>query len=121
MSQPNPKWLKEIQSLIDSVAYGTVAVEPILIERDHSKTTALQTTVTETIRYETSEKALQNIIDFLVALIEQGFNGDEHIRIHFKNNGKIELVGFTSVKYINYSAKTKKKDKKWTKTTPEQL
>ncbi len=107
-----PKWLKDVQGYIDSVVYGTAIIEPILIEREHKKTVSIQTTATETIRYPDNERALKDIMTFLLSLADAHFVGDEHLRLHYTSgdkSSKIELVGYTSVRLTDYSKQTKNK------------
>lgn len=94
-----PKYLKEIQSTVDSVPYGSVDISTTKVSR---KVTRVTTTTKETLRYTNTDAAIEDIIRILKGLSMSGHSGKATIECDY-NEGQIVLVAIYDKKETNYS------------------
>lgn len=92
------KYMSDLQSYFDSVAYGDVTVT---VKRVNNHTVQVTTIATETLKYEDTEIALKDFVMMCKALSDANFSGNSEVKFTWKE-GKIKLVGIKNEKITGY-------------------
>ena len=94
------QWVKDIESYVDGIPYGEVSIPSI--KRVNRKVVEIQTICTETLRYNSNEEALTDIVQFLRGLIEDQMRGDVEFKVNLKP-GLINLIEIKNRKRTDYN------------------
>lgn len=94
-----PKWVKDLQSYVDSVPYGKLSVNLLRVA---NKTAEVETQGLETLRYEENSDATADILKFLKNLADISYNGEVVFKVQWKG-GKMKEIGFYNSKLTRYS------------------
>jgi hypothetical protein len=94
------KWLQDLESYVDAIPYGEVSIPSI--KRVNRKVVEVQTVCSETLRYNTNEEALKDIVQFLGGLITDQVQGTVEFRVDLKP-GLINLITIKNTKRTDYN------------------
>lgn len=94
-----PTWLKDLESYIDSIPYGTVSIPEI--QRVNRKVTTVTTVGSETLRYTDNNDCVKDILAFLTSLIDDKHSGTVDFGVEMKD-GNITLLTIRNTKKTNY-------------------
>jgi len=98
MNQNTPQSIKDLQSYIDSVPFGTVKFE---VKRVDRKTVLIETEGEETLRYVDNNEAIKDLSKLIMDLINTSFTGDAKLKLQMKD-GQIQIVSVYSTKETKY-------------------
>lgn len=102
-----PKWVTDLQSLVDSIPFGTITPQ---IERHRNTVTKVSVSSAESIKYDNNEQPVTDIGNLLSKLIEANYNGE----VVFKTkmvDGVISGITYYNQRQTNYSELKKNGDK----------
>jgi hypothetical protein len=101
-----PRWLNDIESYVDSIPYGEVVLSVTRINRH---TTNINTSGTETLRYDNDNKScVGDIVSFLAGLMDEEYTGVVEFGVDMRS-GMVQFLTIKNTKKTSYDEKPNKK------------
>lgn len=93
-----PKYIRDLHSYIEAIPYGDVTVS---IRRVNRKSVEIVTAGVETLRYESNDEAIADVVAILKSLMDSNYSGKAHVECEYRD-GNIKIVAIHDQKITKY-------------------